>query len=89
MQGRLQPRAPLAAFLATIQVALELLRLGRLQGAEQIGGEIVVPAIVFAHEIPSASRDLIFSSPSRIRPLTVPSGIPRTLAISEWLKPPK
>ena len=77
-------------------------RLVGRQRPERVGGEVVAPLVAAvarsAHgstpegpsmPIRSASASLIFSSPSRIRPFTVPSGIPSISAISEWLKPPK
>ena len=48
-----------------------------------------IPPSAVSGVIASASWARIFSRPSRIRPLTVPSGIPSISAISEWLKPPK
>jgi hypothetical protein len=89
---RLQPAQLVAAVLAPLQVGLQRLGLLRFQRAEQVGGEVGAPAPVLvdgAHEIPSASWVRIFSIPSRIRPLTVPSGMLSISAISEWLKPPK
>ena len=76
---------------AAREVALELGRLVGLERAEHVGGDVVAPALVLGlvHASPSASSPRIFSSPSRIRPFTVPSGTPSISAISEWLKPPK
>ena len=61
------------------------------QRVEQVGGEVVLVARVVGVlvHMPSASVARIFSIASRIRPFTVPSGMPSTSAISEWLSPPK
>ena len=45
-------------------------------------------ALIPAH-LRRRSRPRIFSSPSRIRPLTVPIGVSSISAISVWVKPPK
>ena len=42
-----------------------------------------------AHDDPSSRTRRIASSPSRIRLLTVPSGVPVRSAISCWVIPPK
>ncbi len=87
----LEPAQLGAAFdAARRQMALERGRLLGVEGAEQIGGDLVATALVGgAHTSPSASSLRIFSRPRRILPLTVPSGSPSISAISEWLKPPK
>ena len=62
---------------------------------EQVRAGIVAEAVVIraGHAISPglkpASWCRIFSSPSRIRPFTVPSGMPSISAIWLWLKPPK
>ena len=91
LHRRPQPLELGAALLAAGQVAFQLRRLARLQRAQQVGGDLVAPAVVsvLAHVSPSASSPRIFSRPSRILPFTVPSGTPSMPAISEWLKPPK
>ena len=79
------------------EVALEAVALVLGQRAEHVGaggvGPVVVIAVRRAHVEPSrrlsraASR--IFSSPSRMRPFTVPTGVSSISAISVWVKPPK
>ena len=70
---------------------LELVLLFCGESVEQVGGEILlVAAVILAgHQTCSANRARIFSIPSRIRPFTVPSGIPSMSAICEWVSPPK
>ena len=98
----LSQRKPRAATLAVAEVALERRRLSLAQRAERVGGEVVATLraalSLAAHgstpdgpsiPIRSASVTLIFSRPRRMRPFTVPRGIPSISAISEWLKPPK
>ena len=97
-----QPADPLATGFAAGDVLGDPVRLALVERVEHVGGEIVVPAYPrvevrslmsppepISGVIASASCTLIFSRPSRIRPLTVPSGMPSISAISEWLKPPK
>ena len=92
---RAQPLDLVAAVGALLHVELEgpLLVVG--ERAEQIRAAIVAEAVVVraGHAISPglkpASWCRIFSRPSRIRPLTVPSGMPSISAIWLWLKPPK
>ena len=102
VDGGLQPQQVLGAALTAGQVVLHGLRLGAVEGTQRVGGQVVAHVLVLelgpAHgntseaswiDIPSARLTRAFSRPSRIRPLTVPSGSPSMSAISEWLKPPK
>ena len=87
----LQPRDLRAAVLAAAQMLLEGGRLALVQRAEHPGAR-VDPVVAAAHVHASArppSWPRIFSSPSRIRPFTVPIGVSSISAISDWLKPPK
>ena len=99
----LQPARGVAAALAAVEVRARARpsrrararrarrRRGRRTGARR---RVESPAHGSTSDGPSApirsaSATLIFSKPSRIRPFTVPSGIPSISAISEWVKPPK
>ena len=66
-------------------MALERLALEIVQRAQQVGADVVLMAHVIGHATPSTSWRLIFSRPSRIRPLTVPSGSSSSFAISFWV----
>ena len=74
-----------------VEVALEAARLVARKRIQHVGGEVVLVAqvVVLLVHTPSASFALILSIASRMRPLTVPSGMPSTSAISEWVSPPK
>ena len=91
LDGGAQPAGALLAARAAVEVALEAARLVARQRVEQVGGEVVLEAqvVVLLVHTPSASFALILSIASRIRPFTVPSGMPSTSAISEWVRPPK
>ena len=98
VDGRVEPVEVLAALVATGEVALDLELLGRRERAQRVGGELVPVFAMVAHgsaseaslmPIPSARSWRTFSSPSRIRPFTVPRGMLSISAISEWVKPPK
>ena len=85
-----------AAARAVGEVRLEALALVRLQRAEQVRADGVGPLLVIGSErahprltCPAPSAWRIFSSPSRMRPLTVPTGVSSISAISECVKPPK
>ena len=85
-----------AAVGALLHVELEGALLVVGERAEQEGARVVAEAgVVRAGHAsspglkPSASCRRIFSRPSRMRPLTVPSGMPSISAIWLWLKPPK
>ena len=61
-----------------------------VQRAQRVCRQVVLPALVVARsEISSPRLSVTFCSPSRIRPFTVPSGMPRNSAISLWVNPPK
>ena len=73
------------------------LRLGGLERAEHEGPTHLDDLVVGQHgclirpaheDPPSRSRRMV-SRPSRIRLLTVPSGVPVRSAISCWVNPPK
>ena len=75
---------------------LELLALVFGQGAESVGLLEVVEAVATGYaahlgtSIPRESKcPRIFCSPSLMRPFTVPSGSPRSSAISLWVYPEK
>ena len=65
--------------------------LGVRQRAEDERAGGVLEGLVLAHAstAPCASVSRIFLSPSRIRPLTVPTGASSMSAISTWVNPPK
>ena len=66
------------------QVALERLPLELGERAEQVGADVVPIARVIGHAMPPTISRLIFSSPSRIRPFTVPIGSSSSSAIWVW-----
>src|SRR5262249_29212076 len=81
---RHERRALAAAARAARRVRLHLSRLVALERAQRVGDQFV-PVGVSPDHRPSARVALILSIPSRIRPLTVPSGSLSISAISEWL----
>ena len=87
--GRPQPLDLLLALAAAGQVALERVPLELVQRAEEVRADVVLVARVVAHATPSTSWRLIFSSPSRILPFTVPTGSSSSSAICMCVKPPK
>ena len=96
VDGDLQARGVLTADRALVEVPLEAGGLVLGQRAQQPGADRVGPLLVIAcgrghvdgiSSVRSWLRS--FSSPSRIRPFTVPTGASRMLAISVCVKPPK
>ena len=90
--GGLEPLELRLALGAPDDVPLHHLRLELRQGAEQVGAEVLgVPLVVDrAHQATCGPRVWrSFSSPSRMRPFTVPIGMPSISAICVWVKPPK
>ena len=85
---------PLELVLADValgEVALERLRLVLGQRAEHVDGHVLLVALVLAGAHASSPLSWLrsLSSPSRIRPFTVPIGIDSISAIWLWVKPPK
>ena len=89
LDGLVQPMQFLLALLAGHQVALEHLRLELGQGAQRVRADALDMVGVRAHAIAPASSRLSLSSPSRIRPFTVPTGSWSISAIWLCVKPPK
>ena len=85
VRGRPQARELLLTLAAAAQVALERLALEIVQRTEEVRAHVVLMPHVIGHATPSTSSRLILSRPSRIRPLTVPSGSSSNVAISLWV----
>ena len=84
-----QPLELLLALLARHQMALEHLRLELGQRAEGVRADVLGVVGMRAHAIAPASSRRSLSSPSRIRPFTVPTGSSSISAIWLCVKPPK
>ena len=96
VDGDLQAGGVLTADRALVEMPLEAGGLVLGQRAQQPGAERVGPLLVIAcghghGDGISSVRSWLrsFSSPSRMRPFTVPTGASRMPAISVWVKPPK
>src|SRR5207249_550444 len=77
---------------AALHVVLEGLRLQLVERAQQVRAHVVLVALVIvhgAHAASVASARRILSSPRRIRPFTVPTGMSSISAICVCVKPPK
>src|SRR5207244_6802134 len=87
-----------AANDAAREVAPEVLELARVEAAEDVRAR-VAPAVApltariarahVATRLGSPSDSRSFVRPRRMRPLTVPTGVPSICAIWEWVNPPK
>ena len=74
---------------AAVEMALEHLSLELGQSAEKVGPHVLLVLLVVpAHAVAPAISLRIFSRPSRILPLTVPTGMSSISAICVCVKPP-
>ena len=86
----------LPAHRAVLEMRGEAVALVGRQRAQQVRADRVPPALVLRSgrrhprlTCPPPSAWRIFSSPRRMRPLTVPTGVSSIVAISVCVKPPK